>query len=179
MTTTGMLRRLASATGGASAASSSGASTMPATPRLTKPSTSDTCDARSSSRNGPRQMIVAPISLAAFSAPAWMLCQKTCEVPFGITAIVGPLVLRGVHATSTASRQNVAQGFSPATTAALKRCATYCPTRHPQLQVPEPDCVSAEHGVAFVRCADGEVVGHHRHRAAVVARNRTDGPVGS
>jgi hypothetical protein len=40
-------------------------------------------------------MIVAPISLAAFSAPAWMLCQKTWDVPFGITAIVSPaLALR-------------------------------------------------------------------------------------
>src|SRR4051812_40651950 len=61
---------------------------MPETPRLTNPSTSDTCESRSSSRNGPRQMIVAPVSLPARSAPARMLCQNVCVVPFGITAMV-------------------------------------------------------------------------------------------
>ena len=50
--------RAASLTGPTSATSSSGASTMPDTPRLTKPSTSDTCESRSSSRSGPRQIDV-------------------------------------------------------------------------------------------------------------------------
>ncbi len=90
MTTTGMPRRFAAATGGASAESSSGASTMPDTPREMNPSTSDTCAARSSSRSGPRQMMETPSSCAAFAAPAWMLCQNTCDVPFGMTAIVIP-----------------------------------------------------------------------------------------
>src|SRR6476620_10510883 len=67
MTTTGMPRRFAAATGGASAESSSGASTMPDTPREMNPSTSDTCAARSSSRSGPRQMMETPSSCAAFA----------------------------------------------------------------------------------------------------------------
>ena len=50
--------RVASAPAAASAESSSGASTMPATPRLMKPSTSEICESRSSSRSGPRQMTV-------------------------------------------------------------------------------------------------------------------------
>ena len=33
-------------------------------------------------------MMSTPSSCAAFSAPAWMLCQNTCDVPFGITAMV-------------------------------------------------------------------------------------------
>ena len=63
---------------------------MPDTPREMNPSTSDTCAARSSSRSGPRQMMETPSSCAAFAAPAWMLCQNTCDVPFGMTAIVIP-----------------------------------------------------------------------------------------
>jgi len=43
---------------------------MPDTPRDTKPSTSETCESRSSSRSGPRQMIETPSSFAAFAAPA-------------------------------------------------------------------------------------------------------------
>ena len=35
---------------------------MPDTPRVTKPSTSETCEARSSSRSGPRQMMSTPSS---------------------------------------------------------------------------------------------------------------------
>ena len=88
MITTGILRALASETGPISAVSSSGASTMPETPRLTKPSTSDTWESRSSSRTGPRQMISTPSSFAARDAPAWMLCQKMWAVPFGMTAMV-------------------------------------------------------------------------------------------
>ena len=86
--TTGIFRFTASLTGWTSAASSSGASTMPDTPRLTKPSTSETWASRSSSRIGPRQMMVTPSSLPACSAPARMLCQNVCVVPFGITAMV-------------------------------------------------------------------------------------------
>ena len=33
-------------------------------------------------------MIVTPSSCAAFSAPAWVLCQNEWEGPFGITAVV-------------------------------------------------------------------------------------------
>ena len=40
------------------------------TPRVMKPSTSDICDALSSSRSGPRQITLTPSSWAAFSAPA-------------------------------------------------------------------------------------------------------------
>jgi hypothetical protein len=35
-------------------------------------------------------MMETPSSCAAFAAPAWMLCQNTCDVPFGMTAIVVP-----------------------------------------------------------------------------------------
>jgi hypothetical protein len=68
-TTTGMFWRCASATGSASATSSSGAMAMPETPRVIKPSISEICEARSSSRSGPRQITVTPSSCAAFSAP--------------------------------------------------------------------------------------------------------------
>ena len=60
----------------------------PDTPLVTNRSTSEICDSRSSSRSGPRQTIVTPSSWPAFAAPAWMLCQKACEVPLGTTAIV-------------------------------------------------------------------------------------------
>ena len=56
---------------------------MPETPRLMKPSTSETCESRSSSRRGPRQTMLTPSSRAALTAPAWTLCQKTCEVLSG------------------------------------------------------------------------------------------------
>ena len=42
---------------------------MPETPRVMKPSISEICEARSSSRSGPRQITVTPSSCAAFSAP--------------------------------------------------------------------------------------------------------------
>ena len=70
MMTTGIPRWTAFATGTASALSSRGASTMPETPRLTKPSTSETCESRSSSRSGPRHTISTFSSEAALAAPA-------------------------------------------------------------------------------------------------------------
>ena len=88
--TTGIRCFIAALTGATSAESSSGASAMPLTPRAMAFSTSLTCESRSSSRSGPRQATVTPSSCAAFSAPAWMLCQNACEVPFGITATVMP-----------------------------------------------------------------------------------------
>ena len=72
-----------------SAASSSGASTMPETPRLTKP-----FDLRHlrvaivlAQRSAPDDRR-RPAPRRPCSAPAWMLCQNTCDVPFGMTAIV-------------------------------------------------------------------------------------------
>ena len=60
---------------------------MPDTPRLTKPSTSETCESRSSSRSGPRQMIDAELLAGAFGAGVDAL-PEPCVVPFGMTAIV-------------------------------------------------------------------------------------------
>ena len=118
--TTGMPRWTALATGTASALSSSGARTMPDTPRLTKPSTSDTCESRSSSRSGPRHTMSTFWSAAAFAAPAWMLCQNTCEVPLGITAIVvRPASRLPPHATVASSARTAPAlmsfsiGFAP------------------------------------------------------------------
>ena len=90
MTIVGMPARLASSTGRTSAASSSGAMTMPEMFWLTKPSTTCTCCSRSSSRSGPFHMIVTGVpaafsSRSAFTAPAWMAFQNSCVVPFGMT----------------------------------------------------------------------------------------------
>ena len=100
MTTVGMPARFASSTGRTSAFSSSGASTMPETPWLRKPSTTWTCCSRSSSRSGPFQVMVTftPFSLSsrsAFTAPAWMAFQNSCVVPLGMTPIVSGFPRRG------------------------------------------------------------------------------------
>ena len=87
MITTGIFCRIAALTGATIAASSSGARTMPEAPRPTAFSISATCASRSSSRSGPRHAMSTSSSEAAFSAPACMLCQNACDVPFGITAI--------------------------------------------------------------------------------------------
>src|SRR4051812_27095653 len=96
MITVGTPAFFASSTGRTSARLSSGASTMPDTPWLVKPSTTCTCCSRSSSRSGPFQMMrtLSPEALsswAACTAPAWMLFQNSCVVPFGITARVSVL----------------------------------------------------------------------------------------
>ena len=96
MITVGTPAAFASSTGRTSARSSSGASTMPCTPWLMKPSTTWICCSRSSSRSGPFQMIltVSPFavsSCAACIAPAWMVFQNSCVVPFGMTAMVNVL----------------------------------------------------------------------------------------
>ena len=67
--------------------SSSGASAMPDTPRAKRsrprrPASRDRLRA-----SGPRQMMSTPSSAPPLRAPAWMLCQNTCDVPLGMTAI--------------------------------------------------------------------------------------------
>ena len=64
-------------------------------------------------------MISTPASFAAVSAPAWTLCQKKCEVPFGITAMtrLPPVVWRRqaspkiVNAVTTINRPTVSLVF--------------------------------------------------------------------
>src|SRR5258708_6681484 len=96
MMTVGTPARFASSTGRTSARRSSGASTMPWTPCERNPSITWICCSRSSSRSGPFQMMctespVALSSCAACTAPAWMLLQNSCVVPFGTTAMVSDL----------------------------------------------------------------------------------------
>ena len=88
MMTTGIFSRMASWTGRMSARSSSGARTMPSTPRLMKSSTTVICWARSSSFCGPFQMISTPSSRAARTAPAWIDFQNSWVVPLGMTAML-------------------------------------------------------------------------------------------
>ena len=91
MMTVGIPSLFASSTGRTSALSSSGASTIPLTPWLVKPSTTWTCCSRSSSRMGPFQMTStrtpsASRSREALIAPAWMLFQNSWVSPLGMTA---------------------------------------------------------------------------------------------
>src|SRR5580765_990341 len=96
-----------------------------------------------------------------------MLCQNTCEVPFGITAIVVvPLVSGRLHAVAaraatTSRRHDVLprRTRSPPRTPGILLSAlsavsavdnffiSSCRGRH--VQVPEPLRVAAEHRVAF------------------------------
>ncbi len=158
--TTGIFARAASATGPTSAASSSGASTIPDTPRVMKPSTSATCDARSSSRSGPRQMMSTPSSCAAFSAPAWMLCQNTCDVPFGMTAIV---VFR------LGRRDDPHAGRTRAIARATTRLAAHLFIQVLQQATPEASGISAHHRVALGSRPAVQIVGR---RATSFARSR-------
>src|SRR5439155_9818101 len=118
----------------------------PDTPVVTKRSTSDICDSRSSSRSGPRQMIDTPSSFAAFAAPAWMLCQKTCDVPFGTTAIVNPPVPAAgarLHAAAKSSSANINLG-APAPRCHVVRFIV-------TLQSPEPLRIAADDCILLVR----------------------------
>jgi hypothetical protein len=99
MMTTGILSLTASCTGRMRARSSSGARTMPSTPRLMKSSTTVICWARSSSFCGPFQMTSTPSSRAASMAPAWMLFQNSWVVPLGMTAIWRVRPARGPEAS--------------------------------------------------------------------------------
>jgi hypothetical protein len=87
-----MPARVASSTGRTSAFASSGASTMALMRWLWKPSTTWICCSRSSSRSGPFQTMCASTpcacsSRSALIAPAWIVFQKSWDVPFGMTAI--------------------------------------------------------------------------------------------
>jgi hypothetical protein len=58
----------------------------PRRPRRSRPRR--LCESRSSSRNGPRHVDVDVQFRGGLRAPACTLCQNTCEVPFGIIAMV-------------------------------------------------------------------------------------------
>ena len=86
--TVGMPARLASPTTWRRPVLSSGARTMPSTPREIMSSMTEICWPRSSSTCGPFQTISTLRSPAAFSAPAWMDFQYSWVVPIGMTATV-------------------------------------------------------------------------------------------
>src|SRR5439155_6432798 len=176
--TTGMFRCFASATGAASALSSSGASAMPETPRLTNPSTSETCASRSSSRSGPRQITETPSSCAALFAPAWMLCQKTCDVPFGITAIVRPDAARAAVPAGALS------GAHPAQTSSSARAALNNPLQSRDWlmvssteKIPRPHRRTAEYSVALRGGALAQKISDDVHGSCVIGRQRAHRPV--
>src|SRR5258705_1083992 len=199
--TTGILWFAASATGCTRAASSSGASTTPDTPRLTKPSTSETWESRSASPMGPRQMIVAPSSLPACSAPARMLCQTTCVVPFGMTAIVnapapgdadpaaaGAAVLSPPpHAAAAARRIRASVffimslppkgGSHVSTSSVLRRSRVPLTTRGFRLQAEEISGSSPENLFAFVNRVFTNRVANQIDDAVVGGGHDADGPV--
>src|SRR5258705_9630062 len=101
-----------------------------------------------------------------------MLCQNTCDVPFGITAMVSPEVLccrvqLAERSTST-NKHEVVQAFRPANghvrpvcRADLKVCTTSGVILSNtvllrQLQLPKPPRGAAEHGVSIgaAKCRD-------------------------
>ena len=94
MITVGTPALFASSTGRTSARLSSGASTMPDTPWL-REALDDlhlllavVLAQRSLPDDAARESPAAVSSCAACTAPAWMLFQNSCVVPFGMTAIV-------------------------------------------------------------------------------------------
>ena len=86
MMTTGIPLAIAARPARPAPSKSSGASTIPSTPTATASCTSLICSPRSSSLSGPCQITsTSPCSSAAFRAPAWIDCQNSCVVPFGMT----------------------------------------------------------------------------------------------
>src|SRR5262249_2185003 len=93
------------------------------------------------------------------------LCQKTCDVPFGITAI------DSVSAPPDGVAPPPLQAASAGTSASASSARV--------IQPPESLGVAAEHRVTLVRRERRHVVGDERHRRRVVGCNRTDRPVRS
>src|SRR5437762_1696257 len=108
-----------------------------------------------------------------------MLCQNTCEVPLGITAIVVRPASRFPPQPSVASSASPAPAFA---TFFIHRPPPSLSPSNPHvglldLEVPEPPRVPAEHGFPFFGGAAVQVFGDDRHRPPVVGGERADGPV--
>src|SRR5262245_34396879 len=91
-----------------------------------------------------------------------MLCQNTCDVPFGITAIVvvpGAAPPPALHAGASVSSAS-------ASSARL-------------IEPPEPGGVATENGVALRRRQTRDPIEHDVRRTAVARGDRTHWPVGS
>ena len=144
---------------------------MPETPRLTKPSTSETCESRSSSRSGPRQMIVdAELLAGAFGAGADALPE----------VVRRPLRDDGDGEVRTAGRgpRIVAACVAAARRHADRRSSQKRESQelfHSQL----PECLrrSTEHRCLFVVRVFAERVTHQPDDVAIRAGDQADRPV--
>src|SRR5204863_8116 len=108
-----------------------------------------------------------------------MLRQKTCEVPFGITAIVSPPdCSRCLQPAAAAHSRKTPQDHRIPSRSRSERDLSF--TFFPRMngfQLPEPLRVSAKHCLLHLAWAVAEILHHHADGPPIIRRHRANRPV--